>query len=312
MISFFNLVRWPNILIICLSMCFMLFCVINPVLGLDYFKAGLSLTQFLLLVVATILITIAGYTLNDIFDINTDSVNKPRKNIIGKKLRVHVAQILYWILNISGILIGSYVAYAIGKINYSLVFVFAAGLLWFYSERYQCQPIVGNIVVAFLSALTIALVWLFTFFALIKDPAAFTGVQQQFSTLNMLVLIFSGFAFLTSFIRELVKDMEDIKGDDRFGCRTFPVVFGIKKAKYIVLFSVIVALIFSIWSQVYFASAAYMKLFYYFFAIDLFLLIVGYRIIGANCSKDFNKISIIIKLLMITGILSMGVVYYEF
>jgi 4-hydroxybenzoate polyprenyltransferase len=312
MISLLKLIRWQNILIIWLSMFFMLFCVIYPVLGMGYFEAGLNMTQFILLMISTTFISIAGYLLNDLFDINPDTVNKPGKNVVGRKIRVHVVQLLYWVFNITGILFGVYVSYAIGKINYSLVFVFAAGLLWFYSERYQCQPIIGNMVVAFLSALTITLVWLFTFFALIKDPVFFTSVQQQFSTLNIFVLIFSGFAFLTSFVRELVKDMQDIEGDDRFGCRTFPVVYGIKKAKWIAVTTICITLLLSIWCQVYFAAAAYQKLFYYFFIIDLFLVVVSYMIFKAVLKKDYKKVSGFIKLLMIIGILSMGLVYFEY
>ncbi len=312
MITFLKLIRWQNILIIWFSMFFMLFCVIYPVLGMGYFEAGLNITQFMMLIASTTFISIAGYLLNDLFDIKPDSINKPGKNVVGRKLRVHVVQILYWVFNISGILFGVYVAYAIGKINYSLVFVFAAGLLWFYSERYQCQPIIGNIVVAFLSALTIAIVWLFSFFALIKDPIFFTNVQQQFASLNMFVLIFSGFAFLTSFIREMVKDMQDIEGDDRFGCRTFPVVNGIKKAKWIAGTTIFASLVLSIWCQVYFVAASYQKLFYYFFIIDLLLLVAGCMILKAHMKKDFKKVSGIIKLLMIMGILSMGLVYFDY
>ncbi len=312
MISFLKLIRWPNLLIIWMSMCLILFCVINPVLGLKYFEAGLSITQFILLIASTTLISIAGYLLNDLFDINPDAVNKPGKNFVGRKFRVHVVQILYWAFNITGILIGVYVAYAIGKINYSLVFVFAAGLLWFYSERYQCQPIVGNIVVAFLTALTLAIVWLFSFFALIKNPVVFASVQQQFANLNVFILIFTGFAFLTSFIREMVKDMEDFKGDDRFGCRTLPVVYGIKKSKWIAVSMVIVTLLLTIWCQLYFYGASYPKLFYYFFVIELFLIVAGYLLLKAQKSDDFKKVSGVIKLLMIIGILSMCLVYFEY
>ena len=291
MISFLKLIRWPNIFIIWLSMSLMLFCVINPVLGLENFEAGLSISQFILLIASTTFISIAGYLLNDLFDINPDQVNKPGKNMVGRKFRVHVVQILYWIFTVSGVLLGVYVSYAIGKINYSLVFVFAAGLLWFYSERYQCQPVIGNIVIAFLSALTIALVWLFSFFALIKEPVIFANVQLHFSNLNVLILLFSGFAFFTSLMREMIKDIEDFKGDDRFGCRTFPVIFGMKKAKWLALAVTLLTFALSIWCQVFFISAGFEKLFYYFFFVDLFFLIVAWMLIKAREPKDYKKAS---------------------
>ncbi|MCB2206721.1 MAG: geranylgeranylglycerol-phosphate geranylgeranyltransferase [Bacteroidetes bacterium] len=312
MISFLKLIRWPNILIIWLSMSLMLFCVINPVLGLENFEAGLSISQFIILVASTTFISIAGYLLNDLFDINPDQVNKPGKNMVGRKFRVHVVQILYWIFTVSGVLLGVYVSYAIGKINYSLIFVFAAGLLWFYSERYQCQPVIGNIVVAFLSTLTIALVWLFSFFALIKDPVIFANVQLQFSNLNILILLFSGFAFFTSLMREMIKDIEDFKGDDRFGCRTFPVIFGIKKAQWLALTVTLLTFGLSIWCQVFFIRAGFEKLFYYFFFVDLLFLIVAWMLIKAREPKDYKNASLVVKILMVIGILSMALVYFEY
>jgi len=190
--------------------------------------------------------------------------------------------------------------------------LFAAGLLWFYSERYQCQPVIGNIVVAFLSALIIAIVWLFSFFALIQDPVVFANVQLQFSKLNMLILLFAGFAFFTSLMREMIKDIEDFKGDDRFGCRTFPVVFGIRNAKWMVIVITLLTLALSIWCQVFFIRAGYEKLFYYFFIVDLFFLIVTWRLTKAREPKDYKRVSGVVKILMIIGILSMALVYFEY
>ena len=288
-----------------------LFCVINPILGLSNFEAGLNPLNFILLLVSTTLIASAGYLLNDLVDMNVDSVNKPGRNIVGKKIRVHVVQILYWVFTILGILLGVYLSFNIGKINYSLVFLFAAGLLWFYSERYQCQPLVGNIVIAFLSALTIAIVWLFYFFALIQNPEVFASVQLQFSFLNNFILIYSGFAFISSLIREVVKDIEDLKGDDRFGCRTFPVVYGIQKARWFVILLVLLSLGLCVWCQIYFIGSGFEWLFYYFFLVDICILIILFELIKAKESKDYKRISSLTKVLMIVGILSMALVTLE-
>jgi len=292
-------------------MSFTLFCVINPILGLPNFKAGLDPLNFILLLVSTTLIASAGYLLNDLVDMNVDSVNKPGRNVVGKKIRVHVVQILYWVFTILGVLLGVYLSYRIGKINYSLVFLFAAGLLWFYSERYQCQPLIGNIVIAFLSALTIAIVWLFYFFSLIQNPEVFAIVQLQFSSLNIFILIFSGFAFVASLIREVVKDIEDLKGDDRFGCRTFPVVYGIKKTRWLVMLLVLLFLGLCAWCQIYFLSIGFEWLFYYFFLIDIFILIILFELIKAKESKDYKRISGLAKVLIIVGVLSMTLVTLE-
>ena len=288
-----------------------LFCVINPVLGLSPFKSGLNITEFLLLLVSVTFIAIAGYLQNDLFDINPDSINKPGKNLVGRKFRIYIIQILYWVFNIIGILAGVFLSFLLGKINYSLIFLFSAGLLWFYSERYQCQPVIGNIVVAFLSALTIVIVWLFSFFALVREPMVFTTIQNYFPRLNVLILIFSGFAFITSLLREVVKDIEDFKGDDRFGCRTLAVVYGITKAKWFAILIALIALAMSIWCQVFFFKSGYQILFYGFFLIDLLYLIITFMLNKSKLSEDYRNISGLIKLLMVIGILSMVLVYIE-
>lgn len=294
-----------------MGMSLALFCVINPVLGLNPFESGLNITEFLLLLISTTFIAIAGYLQNDLVDINPDSVNKPGKNLVGRKFRVYIIQILYWVFNIIGILAGVLFSFLLGKINYSLIFLFSAGLLWFYSERYQCQPLIGNIVVAFLSALSIAIVWLFSFFALAREPVIFTAVQGSFSQLNKLMLVFIGFAFVTSLLREVVKDIEDFKGDDRFGCRTFPVVYGINKAKWLSMLIALIALAMSIWCQVFFFKSGYQMLFYGFFLIDLLYLTIAFMLNKSKIREDYRNISGLIKLLMVIGILSMALVYIE-
>ncbi len=312
MIAFFKLIRWPNILMIWVAMCLALFGVINPVLSLQPFEAGLNMTEFLLLVGATTFIAVAGYLLNDVSDMNPDSVNKPGKNQVGRRFAVHVVQIAYWLFTVLGVVAGTYFSYLLGRLSYSLIFVLSAGLLWFYSNRYQCQLLVGNLVVAFLSALTIVIVWLFSFFALADRPDVFVSVQSFFTRANLLILIFSGFAFIASLIREMVKDMQDFKGDDRFGCRTLAVVSGIDKAKRWAIAVTVVAILFALWSQWRFYSINFRLLFYYFILIDVLFLGVLYLLFKAKSAGDFKKISGLIKGLMIAGILAMALVYFEF
>jgi 4-hydroxybenzoate polyprenyltransferase len=266
----------------------------------------------MLLLAATTFIASAGYILNDLFDIHVDSVNKKGRYIVGRKIRVHVAQVFYWVLTILGVMLGVYLSYRIGKLNYSLIFILTAGLLWFYSERYKCQPIVGNLVIALLSALVIAIVWLFYFFGLIQSPEAFTGVQLQFSKVNIFILIFSGFAFIITLIREVLKDIEDFEGDDRFGCRTFPVVYGQKKAKWLAMLITIIALVYSIWCQTFFINSDLTLLVYYFFVIDIFLLVMMIMLLKARARKDFGRMSVLTKILMLAGMLSMILVGIEF
>lgn len=311
MISFFKLVRWPNLLMIVVSMFFILLFVIDPLLGTTTFDVGLSATEFLLLLAATLFITIGGYLINDFFDMDTDRINKPGKNLVGGRWSVATVQVMYWAFTIAGVALGVLLSWLIGKLSYSLVFVFASGLLWFYSERYKCMPVVGNIVVAFLSALSFGLVWLFYFFALSRDADAFTGVQSNFELVNSLILIYMGFAFVTSFLRELVKDVEDSAGDERYGCNTFAVAYGQTKAKFLAVFIALLGLAVTVFCQVLFFDIGFMLMLGYFVLIDLCFLLVVIWLVQAKNKSDFNRLSKFIKILMFVGITSMVLVYLE-
>jgi len=176
----FRLTRWPNLVIIALSMSFILFFIISPILGTNALVDGMNWIQFSLLIVSTILISIGGYIINDIFDINADSINKPGKNTIGTHISINSAYRFYWTTTIIGVLLGTYLSYLINQINFGLIFLLSAGLLWFYSQKYQCQPIIGNLVISTLSAVSFGIVWLFEFYALSSNANVFVDVQSQF------------------------------------------------------------------------------------------------------------------------------------
>ena len=308
--SFFKLVRWPNLVMIMISMMLMLLFVINPLLNAAWFTIGLTVYEFALLVVATLCITIGGYLINDFFDMDADRINKPGTNLVGGKWPVATVQILYGVFTLAGVGLGTLLSWQVGKISYSLVFIFAAGLLWFYSERYQCIPFVGNVVVGVLSALSFGLVWLFYFFALTQDAYEFTYTQAAFSFVNRFVLIYMGFAFITSVLRELIKDIEDLAGDEKYGCQTFAVRFGQTSAKILAASISIIGLAATIFTQYYFYTAGFMLLLGYFILIDVFFIIIVIWVLQASKKSDFSRLSKMMKLLMLIGVLSMILIYF--
>ena len=310
--STLSLIRWPNLVIISISMIFLMLFVIDPALGIDGFSDGMTTLQFLLLIVATILIAIGGYVINDIFDINTDSINKAGKNVVGRSITIKQAYTLYWITTAVGIAAGTLLSYLINQINFGLIFLFSAGLLWFYSQRYQCQPLIGNIVISILSSISIGLVWLFEFYALSSNASVFVNAQTNFPLVNRLVLIYMGFAFMVSFLREMVKDIEDYQGDNRFGCVTFTVKFGISATKIVAIFLGYTSLFASVMIQYYFYHAGIIFLFSTFFIIDIIFIIIIYKLHKAIDKSHYSKLALLIKILMLCGILSMILFYFEF
>lgn len=307
----FSLVRWPNLIIILITMLLMLFCLINPALGLAPFEAGLSWIELMLLMASVLAITKGGYIINDLVDINTDSVNKPGKNLVGNRISESTAQVLYWITTLSGIAASVLFSYLLHKISYSLIFLFSAGLLWFYSQKYKCQPLVGNMVVAVLSSLSFGLVWLFTFFALSNQGIEFAQVQSSFLLTNKLVLIYVGFAFLITLLRELIKDLEDYTGDNRFGCRTLPVVYGKGVAKVIALFTAYLSLAGLVWVDFYYFQMHYYGVAGWFILIIVLLVLIIVRLHRATEKPDFASLSRLSKRLMLLGIVSLIFFYFE-
>ena len=306
--EFFLLIRWPNLVIIVLSMVLIRWFLILPRLGIS---TGMSIAEFIILVTSVLFITIGGYIINDYFDMDADRINKPGKNLVGRTFSTTLATNLYYLFSALGVVGGLLLSWWVDEINYGLIFLFTAGILWFYSERYQCQPLLGNLVVALLSALSFGLVWLFDFFALKNNAELFSTAQSNFAFVNNLVLIYMGFAFLSSLFREMVKDMEDIEGDSRLGCRTLPVVVGIKKAKIytlsigLMLFLFIVSVQYFLFStELYFISG-------FFIMVNLLLLAMLFKLWKAGEVVDFSKLSKLSKLLMLLGILSMLMFYFE-
>jgi len=305
---FFKMIRWPNLLMVILSMSLLLFLLIKPGLGLAN-QVGMDFPEFVLLVAAVLLTAMGGYIINDLKDLQTDAVNKPGKNPFEKVFTKDQGWIFYWIFAIGGILSGSLLSFLLDKSSYSLIFIFTAGLLWFYATRYQCQPLVGNFVVAFLSALSFGLIWLYELMAL-QTQAAVVG-HSRLMQVNSLVLIYMGFAFVVSLLREVVKDMEDVKGDRQTGCLTLPVAYGMKKAKNIALIVNLLGLFASFGFQWFFYKNGFNVLFLFFFLVDLLFAFVLMKLVNATQKLHFNALSLWIKLLMVAGILSMGLFYFE-
>ena len=306
--NYLHLFRWPNLVIITLSMILTQWFVVLPLLNIPF---AMSLWQFLLLWFAVITITAAGYVINDYFDVDTDLVNKPGKNVVGHLISEKKALNIYYLLSALGIASGALLSWSVGRINFTLIFLFTAGILWYYSERYKCISLLGNITVSVLSAITFGLVWLYDFFALQYDPVLFSASQSGFGMVTKFVFIYMIFAFLSGIFREIVKDVEDRDGDQKVGCTTFVVAYGIKKAKMLNLVTGFFLLGFLFWSQVFFYRLGFYYLFGYFIIMDLLLAFMLKKLHEAGDIVDFSNLSDLSKIFMLLGTLSMALIYFE-
>jgi 4-hydroxybenzoate polyprenyltransferase len=238
--------------------------------------------RLLLLSISTVLIAAAGYIINDYYDVKIDYINKPERVVIGKSITRRYAILFHIALSALGILIGFYLSWRIAAVNILSVF-----LLWLYSNNLKRLPFIGNLAVAILTS------------------AAIYVVDILYRTNGSLVIIYALFAFFMTLVREIIKDMEDLKGDNTFGCKTLPIVWGIRKTKMIIY---AILTIFSI--TVLVLNALYEALPFQYYLILLFvpLLWLFYRLIRADMKKDFSLLSTFCKVIMLLGILSMSFV----
>jgi len=271
--AFFRLIRSRNILIVVLSQYMVRIFLIGP--KENWLEYLLDFKQFLI-VFSTISIASAGYIINDYFDVKIDLVNKPQEVIIGKYFKRRVAILIHQVLNFVGLAIGFILSLKVFLINF-----LAISVLWFYSERFKRKAFIGNFLVAFLTAFSLIIL----------------GVYYQKNV--ALVNIYALFAFSISLIREIIKDMEDIRGDARYGCRTLPIIWGIRKTK-ILLYIFIISFIIILLIMAYSLHNQYLIM---LFSLGIFPFSwFVYKLYWADKRRDFTFLSKACKLIMLFGI----------
>lgn len=234
-LHFLKLLRFNNIAFIALFQIIIRYCIILPILDIHHIEPTLTNVQFVILILATILVAAGGNVINDYFDINTDKINRPEEVVVDKHLDRRTAILIHVILTLIGVFIGLYYAFLFHNENYALTFIGVPIILWFYSTTFKKQMLVGNLIVAMLTALTALLVVSFEFAALslVNDHeiTESTACKQAWFVTST----FAFFAFITNLSREIVKDLEDIEGDTAIGCKTLPIEMGTKYSKIIII-----------------------------------------------------------------------------
>ena len=303
--AFFRLIRWPNLLFIVLAQMLFYYCIVERITVYPL-ESKFNFYSLLFLITASVLIASAGYIINDYFDLNIDQVNKPAKLIIDKVIKRRWAIVWHMLLSMLGIGIGFYIGisnqlYWLGFANLVCVM-----LLFGYSVSLKKKFLIGNILTAGLTAWVILVVYLCyqdSFHYTVQTRHADPNVKIRFTRM---ALLYAGFAFVISLIREVIKDMEDREGDEKFGCRTLPIAWGIPASKVfvgvwiIVLIGILGIVQFYVMQFNWWWSA-----FYCILAIIIPLLLILKRLNRAQVAADYHSLSVAVKVVMFTGILSM-------
>ncbi len=278
-----TLVRWPNLVIMLLCLTLVRACLVLP--GQPW-RAVFS-WQFGVLTLAALLVAAAGYIINDYYDVKIDAINRPDRLVVGRAVRRRSAMLAHLLLSGTGVLLAGWLHPVLGWVTLGTAF-----LLWGYSARFKRVALVGN---ASIASLTAALVLL-------------PELQGQLAThlRHPAVLPYALAAFLLTMVREILKDVEDMRGDAQHGCRTLPLVWGVARSKW-------VTGVFLFW-LVLLTAGAMGKVFLmgrwplaiWLLLLTLLPMLALFRLlVRADRRRHFRHLSTWCKAIMLAGVLSM-------
>ncbi len=310
-LAYLRLIRPFNLIMIAFTMDMVRYFFLKPINRFSDYSFVVSENTFMLFTLSFLLVAAAGYIINDYYDVEIDKINKPDKVIVGNTVSPLIALCSFWILSIIGIVIGFWASTNAGVPFLGTLFIFYAVGLWAYSFKLKSTFLAGNLIIAlFLGLVPLAASYI-ELQADLKSPDFITH-YTSILPYRTGTWVIAGFAFLSSLIREVVKDMEDTEGDKIAGCRTMPIVLGIKKVKifvYLLLFVMLALLGFlQYWGWV---AHYHMSVFYVFIFVEIPFIIVVWKLGKATGSKNFHNISTWLKIIMVTGICCLFVFAYE-
>ncbi|UPT65760.1 MAG: geranylgeranylglycerol-phosphate geranylgeranyltransferase [Sphingobacteriales bacterium JAD_PAG50586_3] len=332
MLPYIKILRLPNLLLLALAMCCVRFFLIGGWLNNAefYFKTietmrpirfTMSNNLFALLVTSSVLIAAAGYIINDYFDMKSDNVNRPGSNKVGKGVSRRMAMLLHVVLNVAGLLIGLYLAWQCKTWKLVGIQLFTISALWFYSSYLKKSTGFGELVLSFLIALMPISVYLYEYYfgfgELSKelnsmvDPEALAPTARL-GILPMVILGYAALAFLTDFIRQNFKDLDNMVGDRQTRNRTLAVTWGETNTRNLALIlSIVVFCIIALFEYVMWNWGLKYTLWYAMAFVQLPLMVSIVIAMRARAKKQYTILSRLLYVIMVAGVLSMPVLFFD-
>lgn len=275
--AFLKLIRSLNLFILGFTQYMCRYFIIGK--GNDSILTILGDWRFFLLVLCTILVAAAGYIINDYYDVKIDLINKPKRVVIGKVLHRRIAMFSHFILNSFASILSIFLGWKV-----FLVIVITTFLMWLYANQLKRTPLLGNLLISFLTGMSVYM-------------PAFLYAQS-----HKLLFVYAVFAFLISLLREIIKDMEDVKGDEEFGCKTLPIIWGIRRTKGL-LYGITLAFL-ALMIAIFFTAEQPLIL---YFSLVMAPLLIWFIIAlsKADTTLHFLHLSNLCKWIMLAGVLSM-------
>lgn len=299
--KYLKLIRYQNLLLLA----FMQLIIRYGFLKHEAVYLFLNDFQYSLLVLSTVLIAAAGYIINDVMDQETDSENKPNQIIIGKSISEAMAYNIYFALNVTGVGIGFYLSNVIHKPTFAGIFIILVTLLYLYATSFKKMLLVGNLIVAFILAFSILIVGIYDLL-----PLTFESNQKEMGSYFSLLLNYAVFAFIINFIREIVKDMEDVNGDYNQGMNTLPIALGVSRTAKVVFALAIIATAILLWyiNTYLMNNNLYYAVIYGLVFVVAPMIFFVIKVWNAKSKKDFHLLSTVLKWVIFFGIMSILVI----
>ena len=302
-----RLVRWSNLLFLAALVWLMEKWVAVPVLDKAAFGEQLPWYVLLLVGAAIVLIAASGYVINDYFDVKIDRINRPDEVIVTRSVSKPAAMRLSVGLSGIGVVCGIAVAVLMRSMTLGIIFVLVPGLLWFYSSSYKRLFMVGNLTIALLAGLTPMIVAMTNVAQL---QLLYEAILPYISLEHDLYAWLGGFAlfaFLLTWIREIVKDLQDQMGDRELECHSMPVVWGEKWTKVFVTLLIVsaLALIGHLWWHVLPFPTSWTSLSTRYIVLGIVIPLLGslWLLWSAKIPSDYKTCQQVIKLTMLLGML---------
>lgn len=274
--SLLSVVRGYNILILILAQYLASIFIFSPDKSLKYVVFDLHL---LYIVIASVCVVAAGYIINNFYDVKVDRINRPVKTGLDNYVRQETKLSLYFVLNLLGFAFGWFVSWR--SALFFSVYIFG---IWFYSHKLKKHPFTGLISATVLTILP------------------FFAVFVYFKNFSKIIFVHAIFLFLVIMVRELIKDLENIKGAIANNYKTFTVAYGEQKTKNL-CFALLFLTLFPVIILFSYPELSYMR--YYFYLSLLILLYVAFYLFNASEKKQYRFLHNILKLLLLVGVFSL-------
>ena len=302
-----RLVRWSNLLFLAALIWLMEKWVTVPILDQAAFGEQLPGYILLLIMLATVFIAAGGYVINDYFDVKIDRINRPDELIVTRSISKPSAMRLSMALSGTGIICGIAAAGMLRSWTLGILFVIIPGLLWFYSSSYKRLFMVGNLIIALLAGVAPMVVAM----ANVAILQLRYGTILAYTTLPHDIYAWVGgfalFAFLLTWIREIIKDMQDQMGDRELECHSMPVVWGEKWTKVFVtgLIVLTIALVGHLWYHVLPFPIGWSSLSTRYIALGIVtpMICTLWLLWAAKIPSDYKTCQQVVKFTMLIGML---------